>query len=273
MLDRRGVELPPRIRRAMLLPILGAGLLGGEANPLQGQQRAETIQQLSTNELSGARLELALLPLSAEPAGHRMWKAAGMAGGVVLLAPFDLQIANAFRSLHDRGGPLETGANFFRLVGFPGTVVAAGTLLGGGQITGREHLSSLGMYSVQAIVASELVTYSGKALLGRRRPLASEHDPYDFALFRGLQGGDFRSFPSGHTTAAFAVVSVLSTELGERHPGSARWVTPVLYTTAVLAGASRMYHDEHWSSDVAGGALVGTVAGWATTEYHRRRKR
>jgi membrane-associated phospholipid phosphatase len=267
-------EAGPVLRqgRLLLLPFVLAGPLAGTPHIAAAQQRPEGIHQLAPLQLAAAPTETALHSIDAPPARHPGWNAAGMAGGVVLLAPFDLEIANAFRSLEERGSFLRPGADLFRFVGFPGTIIVAGTLLGVGEATGREHLSSMGLYAAQATVAGELVTYSGKVLMGRMRPLASEHDPYDLAVFRGLQDGDFRSFPSGHTTAAFAVASVLSSEIGERHPRSRRWVTPVLFATATLAGASRMYHDEHWASDIAGGALVGTAAGWMTTEFHRRRR-
>ena len=32
-----------------------------------------------------------------------------------------------------------------------------------------------------------------------------------------------------------------------------------------------MYEDKHWASDVAMGAALGAVSGWATVRYHHHR--
>jgi hypothetical protein len=32
-----------------------------------------------------------------------------------------------------------------------------------------------------------------------------------------------------------------------------------------------MYKDKHWASDVAMGAALGAVSGWATVRYHHHR--
>ena len=62
------------------------------------------------------------------------------------------------------------------------------------------------------------------------------------------------SFPSGHTAASFAAVSALRTA---RSP---LW-KPSLALAAVIA-FSRLYLYAHWPTDILGGILVGTLAGW-----------
>ena len=60
-----------------------------------------------------------------------------------------------------------------------------------------------------------------------------------------------RSFPSGHTSAAFAFAGVLSLYFREV------WVMVVALLVAIGVGISRMAVGVHWPLDVAGGALVG----------------
>lgn len=70
---------------------------------------------------------------------------------------------------------------------------------------------------------------------------------------------DPRSFPSGHTSAAFAAASALFRALPENR---AKWKWTVM-ALAVLMGLSRLYVGVHYPSDVLAGALVGAVCGWA----------
>jgi membrane-associated phospholipid phosphatase len=46
-------------------------------------------------------------------------------------------------------------------------------------------------------------------------------------------------------------------------------IGPVLYGGAVAVGASRMYENRHWASDVIMGAAIGTFAGTKVVRYHR----
>jgi len=201
------------------------------------------------------------------------WAAAALLAGAAALAPFDLEISESARANGNESLFVRRTGEIFRFIGFPGSVLVVGGLYGAGELTDRPDLARLGLHGAQAVVLAETATYATKALVGRARPRVSPDDPYDFRFGRGLEGGDFRSLPSGHTTAAFAVGSALSGGLGDRHPGARRWVSTVLYLSAGLAGLSRLHHDEHWASDVAAGAAIGTASGWAVTEFHRHRGR
>jgi len=64
------------------------------------------------------------------------------------------------------------------------------------------------------------------------------------------------SFPSGHTTAVTALgLSVAYVLLRERL--APRWVPVLAAAAALLVGASRVYLDVHWATDVIGGWAVG----------------
>jgi membrane-associated phospholipid phosphatase len=72
---------------------------------------------------------------------------------------------------------------------------------------------------------------------------------------------DFRhsgaSFPSGHTTEAFALASVIADHY------DSGWIKGVSYGSAALVGFARIHHQAHFLSDVAAGALIGTAVGRA----------
>ena len=70
------------------------------------------------------------------------------------------------------------------------------------------------------------------------------------------------SFPSGHTAASFAAVAALRTA---RSP---LW-KPSLVLAAVIA-FSRLYLYAHWPTDILGGILVGTLAGWLGAKLVQR---
>jgi membrane-associated phospholipid phosphatase len=67
----------------------------------------------------------------------------------------------------------------------------------------------------------------------------------------GWKGG-IGSFPSGHTSAAFAVATVFA----KRYPNH-RWVRWAAYGLAALIGFSRVPLESHFPSDVFFGAVLG----------------
>lgn len=63
------------------------------------------------------------------------------------------------------------------------------------------------------------------------------------------------SFPSGHTTTAFAIATVLTLYT------SNKWYHFSLLLLAVLAGYSRIYLSQHFLADVVAGSFIGVVGG------------
>ncbi|MGH7743113.1 MAG: phosphatase PAP2 family protein, partial [Candidatus Eiseniibacteriota bacterium] len=98
-----------------------------------------------------------------------------------------------------------------------------------------------------------------KAATGRARPYQSPGDPGDFAPFQGDA-----SFPSGHTTVAFAFASAL---VQETH---SKWVPWIAYPAAGAVGWARIEQNQHWLSDVVAGAALGF---WTGHEFDARLQR
>lgn len=162
---------------------------------------------------------------------------------------------------------LDRGATLFRLFGQPGALVAGGGLYVLGLARGNRRVQDLGLHSVESIFLASVVTGAVKVTAGRARPRVSRDNARNFNLFRGLGKDDYQSFPSGHTTAAFAFASIISAETSHWWPGS-RWIVgPAMYGVATLTGVSRIYNNAHWASDVLAGAAVGTFTGIKVFRY------
>jgi hypothetical protein len=67
---------------------------------------------------------------------------------------------------------------------------------------------------------------------------------------------NYNSFPSGHTGNAFAGAEFMSQELGDK---SAAY-SVIGYAFATTTGVFRIYHKDHWLSDVIAGAGFGTLS-------------
>ncbi len=111
-----------------------------------------------------------------------------------------------------------------------------------------------------SLIASGIVTPVLKYATGRSRP----RENLGITHFRPFSGAS--SFPSGHTTQAFAVASVISVHYDET------WVKCSSYTVAGLVGVARSYHDAHFASDVLTGALIGTLVGQSVVAYNQPRR-
>lgn len=118
----------------------------------------------------------------------------------------------------------------------------------------RREAATVGfMGMVLAIGAGELL----KHLINRPRPYVAL--PTGTVHLLAHYSGS--SFPSGHTTIAFAV----AVALGSRMRG---WFWPLL-AFAALIGFSRIYLGDHYPTDVLGGIIVGTLMGGAALYLQR----
>lgn len=129
-----------------------------------------------------------------------------------------------------------------------------------GQITGNRDLRRVTLRAGEAAIVASGITTALKYTIGRRRPGAGD----DGDLFRPFSG--WNSFPSGHTTLAFAVATAIADETPDH------WSDIALYGAATLTAFARVNNDRHWTSDVLVGALVGHLSarwlsrrpGWLT---------
>lgn len=107
-----------------------------------------------------------------------------------------------------------------------------------------------------SVIAGGLITPGLKYTVGRKRPNASS-SVFDIAPFSGSY-----SFPSGHTTQAFAVATVVASHYEQW------WIKGLSYSLAAGVGWSRIHHNKHYASDVVAGAIIGTVIGRTIVRRH-----
>lgn len=79
---------------------------------------------------------------------------------------------------------------------------------------------------------------------------------YDFHIVNGVEPMCCGSFPSGHTSTAFASFFLLSAHSFKNKI----WGQIIFFGLAFLVGYSRMYLFHHFLIDVAAGAIIGTSA-------------
>jgi membrane-associated phospholipid phosphatase len=188
--------------------------------------------------------------------------------GASLVAPIDRQIASRLQNPYTQQNRyLKTAATDFRLLGDPGSLLTGAGLYLIGRADGQRRLQALGVHSVESIVLAGIIGTGIKLTAGRQRPYADTANPYNFQLWRGFQDDKYRSFPSGHTTAAFAFASTLTRETQFWWPHATWYVGTVFYGGASLIGISRIYNNMHWASDVMSGAAIGTLVGLKVVKY------
>lgn len=202
--------------------------------------------------------------------------AGAFVAGTAALLPFDERIAGWFqRPALQRSRVAGDAAAGVRDLALPGTLIIAPALYVVGRIGHHPHAADLGLHGTEAVLVALGTGWLIKGIAGRARPyVVSDTNSHDFELGRGFTGGeDYSSFPSGHTTAAFALAAATTAETSRWWPGSARYVAPLLYGGATAVALSRMYDDKHWASDVVLAAGIGTFSGWMVVRYNHRHPR
>ncbi len=195
--------------------------------------------------------------------------AGAFTAAAIAVAPFDERIAASLqRPSIQQNGFLKNAATGFRLLGSPGSLVAGAGLYLVGKADHQTRVADLGLHSVESMLIADVVGAGIKAVAGRARPYMDVHNSTDFRLGRGFKSDDYRSFPSGHTINGFAFAATVSRETQIWWPHS-RWLMgSVMYGGATLVGLSRMYNNQHWASDVVGGAAIGTIIGLKVVKFN-----
>ncbi len=198
-----------------------------------------------------------------------MYLASAFVFGTIASAALDAKWGGRLQAPKVQGlGVLRAGAKGANILGSPGAIVVSSALYAGGRLLKQRGLADAGLHATEAVVLSGMVTTVLKGVTGRARPNTPNSDPSElgpdadrFRFGRGFSSEGYTSFPSGHTTVAFAAASAFTRELSETHRRAAWIVGPLLYGGATAVGLSRMYDNKHWASDVIAGAGIGTLVG------------
>lgn len=116
---------------------------------------------------------------------------------------------------------------------------------------------------VKTMAVSTAITFILKYTVNRKRPFEVD------SLITKASSGGGPSFPSGHTSLAFAT----ATSLSFAYP---KWYVIIpSYLWAGTVAYSRMYLGVHYPTDVWVGAVVGTLSGFLSYKlnnwiYHKK---
>ena len=143
-----------------------------------------------------------------------------------------------------------------------------------GIIFKSDKMKTTTLLATQAYITGGALESVLKFISGRTRPsyydAGMEPEPKFLGPFskipkNGSGKNVYSSFPSGHTTVAFAAATVFAKEYYDKP------IVPIIaYSAATLIGLSRIAENVHWASDVFVGATLGYLAGReVVNNYHR----
>ena len=142
-----------------------------------------------------------------------------------------------------------------------GAAYTLGAVAAGFYLVGRnkndDRARETGLLSAEAIVDSLIVEGALKEITQRARPLDG-HERSEF-----FDGGS--SFPSGHSTQAWAIATVIANEYRHR-----RAVQIAAYGMASAISVARFTGHKHYLSDVLAGSAVGYGVGRYVYHAHHQ---
>lgn len=138
-------------------------------------------------------------------------------------------------------------------IGVPAGIAIAGF------ISHNKELQKDAVYMGGSYIVSALITQSVKRIVDRQRPF----EKYSFIAKRDDEKGGL-SFPSGHTSAAFATATSVAVRYRKWY-----FVVPA-YTFAASVAWARMYQGVHYPTDVFTGAVVGAGSAWLSYKAQKK---
>jgi membrane-associated phospholipid phosphatase len=208
--------------------------------------------------------------------GRDLGLVAGATAGAALVSRFDVAVARTFgdSGFHARHPALTTTAKRASLVTETVLMITGGTVYGIARLRHDDGTADVALHTTESVLSAALFIQVVRGALGRARPYVIDDagekkdvDPYDFEPFHGFTSFNYRSFPSMHAMASFAVATALSEEMRVRDTPNRRVISPVLYVGAAVPALARLYLDEHWTSDIVMGVFLGVLAGQKVVFY------
>lgn len=129
-----------------------------------------------------------------------------------------------------------------------------------GLIFNKYKLRETGLLIFESYIFSGLITLIAKSTFGRFRPYTNKGD---FTFYGwNLSNNDMFSYISGHAAVSFALSTILASTTSNIYMKS------FYYMLAVVTCFSRIYHQQHWFSDVVTGAIVGYLISRVLVSIH-----
>ncbi len=176
------------------------------------------------------------------------WAAAGaVIGGTALSMLLDDEIRNTVGKNHSPVMDNITKAGYYYGEVVPAVSLSAG-IYATGLIFNERSVSLTGRLLAESLLYAGTINALLKVLFSRNRPYDNAGN-MDFGNYKF--NNDYYSLPSGHTTVAFTVSTVLAERINNIY------ATIGLYGLAALTAYQRIYDDKHWFSDTVLGAALG----------------
>jgi len=121
-----------------------------------------------------------------------------------------------------------------------------------GEIVDNYSFRKTGLLCLESWLTAGILALSLKTILGRARPYAGKGSMV-FNPFHS--GSENHSFPSGHAVSAFAAAAVFADQT------DMLFLDILSYSLAGAVALSRVYNDQHWTSDIFIGAALGYFIG------------
>lgn len=155
--------------------------------------------------------------------------------------------------------PIELGRRYGELYS---PLIISGLFGLNGFINNNNKSKKIGYEILQTTLYAGIITTGLKIAFGRARPFTEKGSKSFGNLF--LFEDEYHSLPSGHTTVAFSISSVLANNT------KSTWLKILCYIPAFLTATSRVYQDKHWLSDVFLGGIIGyTIGNWVTSKHEQ----
>ena len=141
------------------------------------------------------------------------------------------------------------------------SIPALGVFYACGVIWKNKRAKETGLKGLEAYVITAVFTQVIKQITHRHRPYQDNppnpHNwdgPFSWGGDYGTFG--YNSFPSGHSSAIFAIATVIGLEYWDT-----KWVPIVCFGLAGFTALYRLAINDHWASDVLFGSALGFAVG------------
>lgn len=204
----------------------------------------------------------------------RDWKYLGIATGIIAPLTFaDPPVQRLALRLRNANASLRRTSRFVTNFGGPYEFYTLSALGAYGFIFKNQKMKTTTLLATQSYITAAAVESMVKFLTGRTRPSFYAPNKVAKPTFKGpfAKSIDYTgaktnsSFPSGHTTVAFAAATVYALQYKDKP-----WVPVLCYASASLIGLSRITENKHWLTDVLVGGALGYLTGrQVVNNYHR----
>jgi membrane-associated phospholipid phosphatase len=200
------------------------------------------------------------------------WRSALFLGGVAALVSTDHRTLEPLASREELGelGMVSAARWYSDLLSTAGTASFVIGLAAGGAIADSPRERQTAQMLLESIVTTATWTALLKTASGRERPYQAEETVSEWtgpwsAFDRDERGRTLLAFPSGHSSMAWAV----STVIAKQYNGNA--IVPfVAYASAAAMSYSRMVVRAHWLSDIVVGSMIGYGCASQVVSLHRK---